>query len=550
MIFHIRRLDWLLAGLLVAAAPAQEPPPPLAAEIPAEVVPPAAEVSAESPPPAAETRAEVVPAVVTPAVAVDRTISRSGQFRVSGADGLVRGGVAATADDAKDELLALTGEKDDWKIPIGIALHGKQGDPLPPRSVAMRLVLNDTGCELTIDVHLSRGIELQAFKHKIAAALLYERALRLRIPDEKEPLWSMPPWLVEGLREATAWRQGRSDRRLYETLFRHGGLYRPQDLFAVDEADFEVLDGASRAAFIGTSGALVMALAEQPQGKEGLAAFLTEVAPYQGEMPLLLRRHFPELNLSQTSLAKWLSLKLADLATPTTTDVPSVAATDAALTEALTLHYHDAANRPQRCALEDWEQLPELKELERAAAVRRAREAVVRLSYRCFPSYRPLLAEYDIALRNLASNRTRGLAAQLAALRVKRDEMLALCERARDYLDWFEITLARDTSGLFDDYMRLKARLENRPQRRDDPLTIYLDRIDKLLAREQPRERPVFPDRFPGLPTAFPNQFPGLPALGADVLPDLPSNLPQHLPIDQRPVQPPPADVPIDLPQP
>jgi hypothetical protein len=511
---------WPLYFLFVAVAAAQEQPQPAPEPAPEKAAAPEA------------------PDKVVPAAAVERTTSRSGQFRVSGADGLVRGGVAATADDAKDELLALLGEKDGWKIPVGIVLHGQQGDALKPRSVAMRLVLRDTGCELTVDVHLSRGIELEAFKHTITAALLYERALRLRVPSEKEAAWSVPPWLVEGLREATAWRQGRCDRRLYQALFRNGGLYRPEDLFAVDEAGFEVLDGASRVAFTGTAGALVMALAEQPQGKDGFAAFLTEVAPFQGEMPLLLRRHFPELNLSQTSLAKWLSLKLADLATPTTTDVMSLPETDAALTEALTLHYHDEANQPQRRPLEEWAQVAELKDPERAAAVRKAEEAVVRLSYRCFPSYRPLLYEYDIALRDLGRKRTSGLAAQLAALRVRRDEMLALCGRARDYLNWFEITLARDTSGMFEDYMRLKARLENRAQRRDDPLSVYLDRMDKIFAREQPAG------------PAVPRGFPTLPGWGGEVLPDLPSNLPQHLPIDQRPVNPPPADVPIDLPKP
>jgi len=117
--------------------------------------------------------------------------------------------------------------------------------------------------------------------------------------------------------------------------------------------------------------------------------------------------------------------------------------------------------------------------------------------------------------------------------------MLAKCERARDYLDWYEITRARDTSGLFDDYMRLKGRLENKPQRRDDHLAAYLDRLNKIFEREEPA----------GL-VALPMPGPYGPDRRGEVLPDLPPNLPQHLPIDERPVNPPPVDVPIDLTKP
>lgn len=483
----------------------------------------------------------VEPVTIKPA---DSAISRSGQFRVTGADGLVRGAVAAMADDARDELLALTGEKDAWKIPVAVVLHGKQGDPLPPRSVVMRLVLNDSGCELCVDVHLSHGIELESFKHTITSALLYERALRGRVPKADEPRLRVPPWLVEGLREATAWRAKRNDRRLYEALFKHGGLYQTDELFAVDEAGFEELDGAMRAAFRATAGALVMALAEQPQGKDGLAAFLTEVAPFQGEMPALLRRHFPDLNLSANSLSKWLALKLADMVAPTTTDVLGVTATEAALVQALQLNFRDPERGLQRRPLAEWEKLGEMEAPERAEAVRQAQDSLVRLSFRCFPSYRPLLAEYQIVLGGIARGKTGNTAARLEELRQARGKLLALSDRARDYLDWFEITRARETSGLFEDYMRLKARLEDNPRTRNDHLAQYLDRMNRIFARKGDGPPPGLQPELP--PLAMPDNDPG-------GMPGLPGNLPRHLPIDQRPIvipRDPAGDVPIDLPKP
>ena len=83
----------------------------------------------------------IEPPAASTAAVPDMVMSRSNQFRVSGGDSLVRGTVALLAEEAKDELLRLTGEKDEWKVPVTIRLHGKSGDPLPPRTVSMRLLV-------------------------------------------------------------------------------------------------------------------------------------------------------------------------------------------------------------------------------------------------------------------------------------------------------------------------------------------------------------------------------------------------------------------------
>jgi hypothetical protein len=433
----------------------------------------------------------------TPALATDRATSRSGQFRVSGADGLLRGTIAMIAEDAKDELLLLTAEKDAWKVPITIVLHGKQGDPLPPRSVAMKLWFNETGYDLRVNVHLSRGIELEHFKHTTTAALLYERALRDRPPGQPETPLMVPPWLVEGLREATAWRLKRSDRRLYAALFKHGGLYKLDELFAVTESQFEELDGAMHAAFRVSSGALVMALLKQPQGREGFLSFLSNSAAFEGEMPTLLRRHFPDLNLSETSLAKWWALQLADMTTPTLTEVLTIAETEILLDDALYLNFRTTDGISQHKPLGAWRELETLKPAERVEAVRLAQDSLVRLSYRCFPAYRPLIAEYQVVLGAIGRNKTRKSDAQLTQLQDNRNSLRTIASRARDYLDWFEITRARETSGVFEDYLRLKDRLQAQPHNRSDNLSIYLDRLNLVFARQSAETPATLP---PGLP--------------------------------------------------
>lgn len=447
----------------------------------------------------------------------DRAVSSTMQFRVVGGEVGDRGNIAMLAEETKDELLRLTGEqaltldkRTEWKVPVDIVLHGKSGDPMPSRTIATQILVSEVSYTVKLDVHLSRGIEPERFKYATTGALIYERALRDRSLQQDDLRLLVPPWLVSGLREATAWRLNQSDRRLYEALFKTGGLFKIDDLFSVDAAGFEEMDGAMRAAFRVSCGALVMALLEQPQGKDSFRALLTEVATFQGEMPALLRKHFPELNLSVTSLSKWWALQLANIGGQNlATDVLTVARTDAALSEGLRLNFRNPEGILQQKELTAWPEIAVLSEPERVKSVQLAEDALVRLSYRCFPSYRPIIAEYQIALGAIGKNKTQELAAKLTDLETRRTTMCAKAQRARDYLDWFEITRARETSGAFDDYMRLKDRLKANPRRRTDDVSKYLDRMDAIFSR---KGDPVAPQESPQMP-GF-QEIPELPPLG------------------------------------
>ncbi len=446
-------------------------------------------VLAEPPPPPRAIQVAEAP-LDKPRLGPEWVVSNSVQFRVTGGEAFDRGNVALLAEEAKTELLRLTEEKDAWKLPVSIHLAGKRGDPLPARTIAMRLLVLEGVNQLRLDFHLARGIEQETerFKRAITAMLLYERSLQRRLAGEGDSTLTVPPWLADGLREATDWQLNKSDRKLYEALFKRGGLFKIGDLLAVSEGTFEEMDAATRAAFRVSSGSLVMALLEQPQGREGFRAFLNEVAGFEGEMPTLLRKHFPELNLSETSLAKWLELQLANKgALNLLTDVLTVARTEAELAETLHLSFRDAEGIIRRKELSTWPELSALKQPERAAAVLPARDAIARLSFRSFPSYRPMLAEYQLILDDISANKTSDIATRLAALDERRTTMRTRSTRASDYLDWFEISTARETSGVFDDYLRLKERLKSTPHQRKDHISEYLDRMEKTFHREQPK---------------------------------------------------------------
>lgn len=457
----------------------------------------------------------------------DTVISSTRQFRISGGESSDRATAAMLAEETKNELLNLTEDpnqplekRDAAKVPIAIYFHGKQGDPMPTRTIATGIRYSEVGFVITLDVHLSRGIEKERFKQAVTAALIYERSLRDFPARETDAPFLVPPWLAEGLREANAWRVNESDRRLYEALFKSGGLYKIGQIFSLTDAEQENLDGAMRSAFRVSSGALVMALLQQPQGRAAFRAFLKDVASFQGEMPVLLRKHFPELNLSETSLSKWWALQLANIGGQNlATDILPISKTDAALTEALRLDFRNSEGVLQQKEIAAWQEVAPLPETDRLNSTRLAQDALIRLSYRCFPSYRPLIAEYQTILQAIVAGKTEGLNERLADLSTRRATMTAKAEHARDYLIWFEITRAQEDSGDFEDYLRLKDRLKDNPARRDDSISRYLDRMDSLFNRglEKPALEMLPLDTsgpFGDLPP-IPDQLPDLPPLPA-----------------------------------
>ena len=94
-------------------------------------------------------------------------ISRSEQFRVSGGDAAARGTAANLAEEAKDDFLRLTEERERWKVPIRVTLMGKPGDDVPLRETVLRLNLGGGGYELGIFVNLSRGLRAEPFRRAV-----------------------------------------------------------------------------------------------------------------------------------------------------------------------------------------------------------------------------------------------------------------------------------------------------------------------------------------------------------------------------------------------
>jgi len=232
------------------------------------------------------------------------SVSRSGQFVIHGSGPVERGLVAVRAEDLKEDLLRLLGAKDKWKTPVVVELHDGKGQARPRRTVVPNLFVTPGGFRLQLDINLARGLDLDQFEHAVLAMLIYEWSLRGRGKEVTGQRLIVRPWLVEGLREAIQWRINKRNRRLYAALFESGGLFDLDMMLTAGESGYEKLDAPARAAFRGSAGSLVLALLEQPDGRSAFRDFLGEVAVFDGDVPVLLRKYFPGLNISKKSLSK------------------------------------------------------------------------------------------------------------------------------------------------------------------------------------------------------------------------------------------------------
>lgn len=414
-------------------------------------------------------------------------MSRSKQFRVSGGSPLTRAAAAILAEQAKDDFLGILGEADAWKTPVVILLHGEIGQAAPQRTIATRLWLVDGVYHLQLDKHLGPGIETESFREAVTSLLIFARTIQTHQEGLGDEAMRVPVWLRVGLNEASAWRNGQTDQNIYATVYRQGGLYQLNDLFEVSDKAFAALDASTRATYRVSAGSLVMALLEQPGGKQGFRSLLGQVALYEGETPMLLRQYFPELNLSKKSLDKWWALQLANKGDMNLlTDVMGIVETEDHLAKVLFLDLPLEGGALDRVSIDQWRRLEALDERARVSAIKSAQAGLVRMSYRCFPSYRPLLVEYQKVLIRMMQAPKQSLATSLDELSKAREIMLSKAARGRDYLDWFEITRARETSGAFDDYLKLKEELEIQKRARGDGISSYLDRLDEAFRRKQP----------------------------------------------------------------
>jgi hypothetical protein len=82
-------------------------------------------------------------------------------------------------------------------------------------------------------------------------------------------------------------------------------------------------------------------------------------------------------------------------------------------------------------------------------------------------------------VKQLIDGKDRGVADKLETLRQRRMQIQGKSKSVESFLDWYEASETQNYSNLFDDYLKLRDRLERERAQRPDALSRYLDALEK-----------------------------------------------------------------------
>ncbi len=419
---------------------------------------------------------------------LDKTSSVGGRLTVYGGNAALRVAMVQDAEILIRDLDALVGVLEGRPIPINIRLYAAQeGKGFQIAREFLQTEEAEQKYQLQVDLRLGRGNSLDQGRldRVLLEMLLMERSLRSLPAEQVVQRVEIRPWLLDGVSEAILWSRNKGDRRMYASLVDSGGWVEVEKL--TDRRQVGELDVLSRELFRASSGALVMALLAQPQGKVSMKNFLGKVAVHEGEQLSLVRSYFPQVNLGARGLERWWMLQVAAMSERKLTEAMTVPETEAQLVSSLELHLTDVEGRPFRVGIDAWRQVAALETREeRLEAVRPAADLLAHLSFRCFPTYRPVIGGYLQLLSDLATGEAKEPEVVLGNLRIFREAEGKRYDQLLDLMDWYHLSTVKKESGEFEDFLRLRGNLRRGEGGKGDllkgdPLHQYLDEVQKLF---------------------------------------------------------------------
>lgn len=417
---------------------------------------------------------------------VAKSSSIDGRLTILGGSSSLRVAMIQDADSLIADLDRLVGEVPGKPYPIYLELFPFEKDK--PSRISLEFLKPEGGAPYRLQIYLRLGrgnsFDQKKYERVLLQMLVMERSLRALPEGESADRVEVRPWLLDGLAEAIRWENGRGDRRMYSSLMESGGWVEVEEL--VDRTTVAELDVLSRELFRASSGALVMALLAQSQGARSLSKFLDKVAVFQGEQMTLLRTHFPQANLGPKGLERWWMLQVAALSEKKLSEAMTIPETNERLGKILELHLKDENGIDFRVGLESWRQVAMLESKdERIESVRPANDLLAHLSFRCFPTFRPVIAGYLKILSDIADGKTDEVEEMIGNLEQFRTAELERHRKLVDLMDWYHLSSVKKESGEFEDYLKMQENLREGNESHDDPLHQYLDKVQKVFEKTE-----------------------------------------------------------------
>ncbi len=409
-----------------------------------------------------------------------RSISSSRQFIIYCPDVRVRLAVTGFVETAKSAVLETLGLADSWKLPIVVNLQpAATADPHRPAS-QFYFITTDDGTKIEVEVALREGdLKAARFPQQIIRAVLTEIAYRTRIPEGGARYEPPPAWLVEAIAERLHARvSGQAPHAaLFRQLIETGKLPKVSDFL---ESNTEVMDNTSRTLYAACSWSLVEMLTELPGGRASLARLVRGLPDAGASSVGRLLAAYPSLGGNEAALEKWWTLGLARFSAADRFLALSVEETNNRLAPLLTFEVvtNPKKGTKTRFGFAEYREFVKLKSA-RPVLLSRAVDFAMLLPS-AHPLMRPVVVEYQRLANELALGNAKGSAQSLEEVEHYRGLIVERMGRITDYLNWFEATQMPGLSGAFDDYLKAARAAESAaPMRRNDPLTRYIDQVER-----------------------------------------------------------------------
>jgi hypothetical protein len=397
------------------------------------------------------------------------SVSPSRQFVIYGADAPLRGTISELAEQTKSNLLALLGQRDEWKTALIINLQPKQANlpEIPPTD--LRVSQTGFGAKLQLDLIVSQNLDGSLIERQLLRGILLEMIYR----DENHlapgaTLVEPPDWLVEGVLALTP---GRERAVLVEALSTTDNGKSLEEFLG---QRFDLLDSAGRVLYRAYSIALVQLLLDEG-GRARLARYIANLSHASNDPVADLKARFPQLR--EDLEKKWRST-VTRLGERPTYQLLTFAESERRLDELLRIKISDSSRNRDQAKTADLSELACRKaSRDEKAAADQMSQALLLLIGTAHPVLRPVAREYQQIATLLARGKRRGIAKRLSRLDGTRKELAARMGEIDDYMNWFEATQMQRQSGAFNGYLKAASQSEVPAPRRRDPLSIYLDAL-------------------------------------------------------------------------
>ena len=447
----------------------------------------------------------------------DKGVSRSSsrQFIVHGDDSAARGVMCVFSERTKSGLLNVLNLPDRWNYPIVLHIRGDIRDLNTGRSIRPSVYkLPGDRFRFQIDVFLGDKFKAEFLEEELVQILITELIIRSQkrrnIPNKTA---FIPDWIKIGLTQAL---NGDSKRLNSSTISKFVRSNKILSLREILKSDIKIMDSITEEVYRVSCGALVSVLLSQKQGSLRLQNYLLDVDSKHKESMEKLKAVFPEGINEIENLEEWWNAECAKIAAPSAIDILNPLETEALLVDCLKIKIvqsqdtnideekkkkfgekiksiftrpdkkkntgnQDTANQTKYdymiYNLKDYKEF--VSQGGANIGLKITETNLLKLSYRAFPLYKPIIQEYQKLIINIGAGRLKNVDKKIDELESIRSSIVESANDARDYLNWFEATRIDKRSNNFTDYQQIYNELMRPLPSRKDELSEYLDELDK-----------------------------------------------------------------------